>query len=282
HFTHLQFHAYGAGGGWRSGAREVIEYVNAHPEVSADVGQVMFGPAVTVTADAAVEYLLHASSGRRWVNVDIELESGCGVVPYDYKERAAVAALQWAVGLELFLLSADPWRVVLSTDHPNGGSFLSYPRLIQLLMDRAARDEQLARLNPKLLAGSALADGLGREYTLGEIAVVTRAGPARLLGLTTKGHLGPGADADVTVYQRDADLARMFATPRYVLKGGELVVEEGQLRRAPAGRRLHVRPAYDAAIERPLRAFFDERSTVAFANYPVAHPADAPAPAAGR
>ena len=40
----------------------------------------------------------------------------------------------------------------------------------------------------------------------------------------------------------------MFATPRYVVKGGVLVVEEGQLRRAPAGRRLHVRPGYDDAV----------------------------------
>ncbi len=39
-----------------------------------------------------------------------------------------VSALQWVVGLELFLLAADPWRMVLSTDHPNGGSFLAYPR----------------------------------------------------------------------------------------------------------------------------------------------------------
>ena len=57
----------------------------------------------------------------------MELETGCGIVPYSYTERAAVSVLQWAVGLELFLLSADPWRVVLSTDHPNGGSFQSYP-----------------------------------------------------------------------------------------------------------------------------------------------------------
>src|SRR5207247_622699 len=130
HFTHLQFHSYGGERGkpWKSGANDVIEYVNGHPEVSVDVGQVMFGPATTVTADGPVEYLLHASTGRRWVNVDIELETGCGIVPYSYKEKAAVAALQWAVGLELFLLARDPWRVVLSTDHPNGGPFLSYPR----------------------------------------------------------------------------------------------------------------------------------------------------------
>src|SRR5678816_3321426 len=221
HFTHLQFHSYGvdADGRWRSAARDVAEYINAHPQISGDVGQVMFGPAATLTADGPVEYLLHKSSGRKWVNVDIERETGCGIVPYTYKEKAAVSALQWAVGLELFLLATDPWRVVLSTDHPNGGSFMSYPELIRLLMDRTYRDEQLARVNPKLLAGSALADGLAREYTLNEIAIVTRAGPARLLGLRDKGHLGVGADADVTVYARAEDASRMFATPRYVVKG---------------------------------------------------------------
>ena len=181
--------------------------------------------------------------------MDIELETGCGIVPYNYRAKAAISALQWAIGLELFLLSADPWRLVLSTDHPNGGSFMSYPTLIRLLMDRAYRDEQLKLVNQTLLAGSALADGLDREYRLNEVAIITRAGPARILGLTRKGHLGIGADADVTIYSRDADIDPMFAIPRYVLKGGALVVEEGQLRRAPVGRRLHVRPALDGAVE---------------------------------
>jgi formylmethanofuran dehydrogenase subunit A len=273
HFTHLQFHAYGDGpgggapGGWSSAAPKLIEYVNQHSEVSVDVGQVMFGAATTVTADSAVEYLLHASSGRKWVNVDIELESGCGIVPYSYREKAAVAALQWAVGLELFLLSADPWRVVLSTDHPNGGTFLSYPELIRLLMDRTYRDEKLKSINLRLLAGSALLDGLAREYTLNEIAIITRAAPARLLGLGAKGHLGLGADADVTVYNRNDDIAAMFATPRYVVKAGQLIVEEGQLRRAPAGARFSISPQYDGSIESHLKRHFEQYSSVSLANY---------------
>ena len=269
HFTHLQFHSYGGerGKGWKSAARDVIDYVNGHAELSVDVGQVMFGSATTVTADGPVEHLLYASSGRKWVNVDIELETGCGIVPYAYREQGAVAALQWAVGLELFLLAKDPWRVVLSTDHPNGGTFLSYPELIRLLMDRAYRDERLKAVNQKLLAGSALLDGLAREYTLGEIAIVTRAGPARLLGLPQKGHLGPGADADVTVYAPDADRAKMFAAPRYVIKGGTVVVQDGQLRRASAGARLAVRPDYDVAVKKDVKRFFDDYATVAFENY---------------
>jgi formylmethanofuran dehydrogenase subunit A len=275
HFTHVQFHSYG-GPGWSSAAAPVIEYVNEHPEISIDVGQVMFGPATTITADGPVEYLLHKSSGRKWVNIDIEMETGCGIVPFQYKDKAAVSALQWVIGLELFLLSADPWRVVLSTDHPNGGSFLSYPALIQLLMDRGVRDERIKQINPKLLAGSALADGLTREYTLNEIAIITRAAPARLLGLRHKGHLGPGADGDVTVYSTNTDLAEMFAAPRYVVKGGVLVVEEGHLRRAPTGRRLHVRPGYDEALLPDLRRHFETYSTVAFENYPVGEIADEP------
>jgi formylmethanofuran dehydrogenase subunit A len=231
----------------------------------------MFGPACTITADGALEYMLHASAGGggRWVNIDIELETGCGIVPFQYRDTAAVNALQWVVGLELFLLSPDPWRVVLSTDHPNGATFQSYPELIHLLMDRAYRDERLKAINQKYLAGSALADGIAREYTLSEIAIITRAGPARILGLTDKGHLGPGADADVTAYMPDANRTRMFATPRYVVKGGVLVVEEGQLRRAPIGRRHSLRPGYDPMIERDLKSYFDRYGTIAFEHYAV-------------
>jgi formylmethanofuran dehydrogenase subunit A len=279
HFTHLQFHSYGGerGKSWSSAARQVAEYVNSHPEVTGDVGQVMIGNATTLTADGAVEYLLHTSTGRKWINADIELETGCGIVPYTYRDKAAISSLQWVVGLELFLLSTDPWRMVLSTDHPNGGSFMSYPDLIRLLMDRAYRDEKLKSVNQKMLAGRALADGIARAYTLNEIAIIPRAGPARQLGLKQKGHLGVGADADITIYSRDADFAKMFSTPRYVFKAGTLVVEEGQLRRAPAGKRIYVQPGFDDSLLRDLGKYFEMYSAIQLANYPVTGLRDAPA-----
>jgi formylmethanofuran dehydrogenase subunit A len=252
-----------------------MDYLNGHPELSCDVGQVLFGPATTLSADSPAQYILGASSAR-WLNIDVELETGCGVVPHHYRERNAVAALQWAVGLELFLLSTDPWQIALSTDHPNGGAFTAYPRLIRLLMDRAYRDDQLREVNQKWLAGSTLLDGVGREYTINEIAIITRAGPARRLGLGHKGHLGPGADADITVYQRHVDPEVMFSTPYYVLKSGALVLEEGQLRRAPAGRRLHVRPEYDPLITREFEKWLDRFGTVHFVNYGVGQVREAP------
>jgi len=274
HLAHVQFHSYGGrpGGRPRSRAPELAEYLGAHPEFSADVGQVMFGPATTMTADAPVSALLRDVTGGKWVNADTEVETGCGIVPFTYREKNYVHALQWGIGLELFLLSRDPWRLVLSTDHPNGGSFLSYPRLIRLLMDRDFRNEQLRRANKRAIQRTVLLDDLDREYTLEEIAIITRAGPARLLGLRDKGHLGVGADADVTIYDERADREEMFATPRYVIKAGRVVVRDAELVEAVAGDLLRVAAPYDPAVDDVLRARFEERYSVQFDSYPVREP----------
>ena len=52
-----------------------------------------------------------------------------------------------AIGLETFLLVDDPWRVFLTTDHPNGAPFTSYPHLIRLLMDKSFRNDMLHTVN---------------------------------------------------------------------------------------------------------------------------------------
>jgi formylmethanofuran dehydrogenase subunit A len=162
---------------------------------------------------------------------------------------------------------------MLSTDHPNGGSFLSYPKLIRLLMDRGFREDQIGRANPRAIRRTALLDGLDREYTLNEIAIITRAGPARRLGLRDKGHLGIGADADVTIYHDRADREEMFSTPRYVIKGGELAVDDGELRRSDDGLLLCSRAAFDPDITQVLEPLFAHRYSVAFEHYPVRDPA---------
>ena len=53
--------------------------------------------------------------------------NGGGIVPFRYRQDF-YGTLQWAIGLELFLLITDPWRVFFTTDHPNGAPFTTYPR----------------------------------------------------------------------------------------------------------------------------------------------------------
>jgi formylmethanofuran dehydrogenase subunit A len=273
HIAHVQFHSYGGEPGKNptSKAHEIADYVNKHPNISADVGQVMFGRSTIMTADAPLAYMLRGfGKDKRWVNADTECESGCGIIPFTYQEHVYTHALQWGIGLELFLLSEDPWRMVLSTDHPNGGSFMSYPRLIRLLMDRDFRKQQIKEVNQRAIRKTALVDGLDREYTLREITIITRAGPARLLGLKNKGHLGPGADADITIYDEDADKERMFSAPRYVIKDGILVIDNHEFRTDHEGRVLYVTPKCDNAIEGVIRPFFESYYSIRFENYAVA------------
>ena len=206
HLTHIQFHSYGGGDADEtklcSMVQPLADHVNANPNLTVDVGQVMFGQTTSMTGDGPLGYYLHSIGGERWFSSDIELESGCGISPIEYKRKNFIDALQWAIGLQWYLSVNDPWQVVMSSDHPNGGSFLAYPQIIRLLMDSAFRREQLSRVNPQVLKHCPLAD-MDREYSLGDIAVITRAGPAKILGLTDKGHLGSGADADITVYTPD-------------------------------------------------------------------------------
>jgi formylmethanofuran dehydrogenase subunit A len=274
HITHIQFHSYGSVAGKTtdnptSMAREISAYINTHPNISADVGAVMFGRSTSMTADAPLAYMLRAFGSPKWTNADVENESGCGIVPFTYQDQIYTNALQWAIGLELFLLSDDPWRMVFSTDHPNGGSFMSYPKLIRLLMDREFRKEEMAKVNQKALDNCGLRDCQEREYSLYEIAIITRAGPARLLGLTAKGHLGVGADADITIYEEDGDKEKMFSTPRYVIKDGALIIEDHEFRVDTEGRVLHVAPDYDPGIEQVIQPFFEDFYTIQFSNYAV-------------
>jgi formylmethanofuran dehydrogenase subunit A len=272
HFAHIQFHSYGGDpsdlGKIDSQVGVLADYINAHANLSVDVGQVMFGETTSMTADAGVGEFLQRVTGRKWLSHDVELETGCGVVPIKYEDKNAVHATQWAIGLEWFLRVDDPWRIALSTDHPNGGSFLAYPQIMALLMDRGLRADTLARLPAKVKDRCPLGD-LSREYNLSEIAIITRAGPARILGLKSKGHLGPGADADVTIYRPDADKTRMFSMPRYLIKGGEIVLDDGEIRRAVDGSLLHVAPERDPEAESGIANWFNERSSIRFANYAI-------------
>jgi formylmethanofuran dehydrogenase subunit A len=271
HLAHLQYHAYG-GDDWgniSSASTTIADAFNACPNLTTDAGAVLFGNTVTVTADGPWQHLLYQLTGKKWANLDVENETGCGVVPYAYKPGSPANAVQWAVGLELLLLITDPWRVFLTTDHPNGAAFWRYPEVIRLLMDLDFRREQLKAIPDKVLKRIILPE-LTRQYTLSEIAVITSAGPARALGLAHKGHLGVGADADVAVYNESADVAHMFSYPRYVIKGGEVVIEEGELRNVVEGRGFAVKPAYDETVEAYLRPLFQQHYTMSFDNYPVA------------
>jgi formylmethanofuran dehydrogenase subunit A len=271
HLTHIQFHSYGTEGDrkFSSGAAQIAEAVNKHPNITLDVGQILFGQTVAASADNMRQHAgyTHAHP-KKGVWMDIECDAGCGIVPFKYKDKNFVNALQWTIGLEIFLLVNDPWRIFLTTDHPTGAPFTTYPHLIRLLMDRSFRNDMLATIHPDAAQISALGT-IDREYSLYEIAIMTRAGAAKLLGLSDRGHLGAGAAADITVYTEHEDKEKMFAKPDYVFKDGELVVRNGEVVKVTWGTTHVVRPEFDSNIERELSSYFDRYLSLKLSNFKI-------------
>lgn len=273
HLTHIQFHSYGTEGGkkFSSAAAQISEALNKNKHITADVGQILFGQTVTASGDSMMQQLnaKHANP-KKSVIMDIECDAGCGVVPFKYRDQNYVNALQWAIGLEIFLSVEDPWRIFLTTDHPNGAPFTSYPHLIRLLMDKSFRNEAFAKLNLDAQAMSNLTS-LDREYSLYEIAVMTRAGAAKLIGLNDRGHLGVGGAADITIYTNQPDREAMFAKPDYVFKDGELVVKDGKVIKVVWGKTHTTKPAFDIGVEQNLKVYFDKYHTIQLDNFKISN-----------
>jgi len=269
HLTHLQFHSY-AGDSWAkfsSGVDEVVKSVDKHDNITCDMGQVIFGDTTTMTADGPWQHRLYGLTGNKWFNADVEMETGAGVVPYYFTRKSPVNSVQWAIGLEIALMVKDPWKVCLTTDHPNGGPFYMYPKVISWLMSKKARDQTLGSIHKAASARTAL-PSLDREYSLYDIAIVTRAAQARALGLKNKGHLGVGADADVAIYEFAEDhVQRSFSKTRYTIKEGRVVAVNGEIVDSFQGRTFWADA--QGGVTDEVREAFAKYYTVSFENYPV-------------
>ncbi|MEM3387518.1 MAG: formylmethanofuran dehydrogenase subunit A [Nitrososphaerales archaeon] len=282
HLTHVQFNAYGGVDylSLSSGADAVADYVNKNPHVTIDIGQVIFGDTTTMTADGPFEYKLFTLLRGKWANADVEVETGAGVVPITYSRSNYVHAVMWAIGLELALLIEDPWRVFITTDHPNGGPFTEYPRVFSWLMSKEARAKVLKKL-PRLARARTNLKDIDREYTFYDLAISTRAATAKILGLSNKGHLGVGADADIAVYNinpkevnpsKDYKTVRQaFAKAYLTMKDGEIVAKEGEIVSAPVGRTYWVNTKAPQDIEDAVipevKRLFEDYYTIRYENY---------------
>lgn len=279
--AHAQFSSYG-GNSWEdfeSKAEEIADFVNSHDNITFDIGQITFGDSTTMTADGPLEWYLHRLNKLKWINYDVELETGAGIVPFIYREKILPNAVQWAIGLELALLIKNPMKVFLTTDNPNGGPFIKYPLIIGWLMSKKARELTIEKAHRKLSERCSLPI-IDREYTIYDIACMTRAGPALAVGIAKhKGHLGVGADADVAIYDlspeesNPAKIIKAFSRTWCTIKGGEIIVNNGKIVDIVKGRRYWVNAKVDEELEeyvlRDLRRNWSRYYTVTLDNYPV-------------
>jgi formylmethanofuran dehydrogenase subunit A len=139
------------------------------------------------------------------------------------------------------------------------------------------------RVNNSVEKNTSLAT-LDREYSFNDIAVVTRAGQARALGLSDfKGHLGVGAHGDVAIYDinpAEVDpskdykaVEKAFSSVAYTIKDGGVVVKDGKVVSQPQGRTFWANAVVDRELgkemEKDIEQYFKKFYSVNLANYPV-------------
>jgi formylmethanofuran dehydrogenase subunit A len=286
YLTHVQFHSYG-GTTWRdicSKSEDIARAVNSRPQVAIDMGQIMFGRTTTMTADGPMEFRLYMLHHNKWSNHDVELETGSGIIPVYYSRKSLVNCVMWAIGLELALLVKNPWQCMLATDNPNGAPFVKYPEIIALLMSRKFREKEAEKIDPRTEHYVPLFS-LDRELDWYEIAVMTRAAQAKALGITRigKGHLAPGAEADIAIYPMNpsdldpaADFEQVmagFARTQYTIKRGRVIARDGDVVVEGANStiwcRAEVPPSFDIGRDPEFVKKFEQYYTVRMRNYPV-------------
>jgi formylmethanofuran dehydrogenase subunit A len=283
-FAHMQFHSYG-GTTWKdfeTEADKIADRINKNKNMTVDLGCVTLDETTTMTADGPMEFYLHNTNSLKWCNDDIELETAAGVVPYVYSPKISVCGTQWAIGLELALLIDDPMQAFITTDHPNAGPFRRYPRIISWLMSNQARLDRLETLH-KWVPDRTAIGGISRVLDFYDIAKMTRAGPARALGLgDIKGHLGVGADAEVAIINYNpktmdpttdpAGIEKAFQDTAYTIKGGEIVVVDGEVVSKGNKRTIWVDATdgvMDPAVMQDIDKKFLRFYSVTMNNYPV-------------
>jgi formylmethanofuran dehydrogenase subunit A len=105
-------------------------------------------------------------------------------------------------------------------------------------MSAEARKERIDSFkhSAKMVEATHIA-GMDKEVSLYELAQMTRAGPAKALGLASiYGGLAPGMDADVAVYNfnpekshKPDEIEKAFSSAAYVMKTGVPVVIDGEI-----------------------------------------------------
>ncbi|MCL7476329.1 MAG: formylmethanofuran dehydrogenase subunit A [Methanosarcinales archaeon] len=286
HVTHVQFNSWGGNhwGDMESKSDAIADYLNKNDFLTIDMGQLIFGSATTMTADGPVQYANARLLKSRWSNGDVELEDTSGVTPLEYHAQNYVNGIMWAIGLELALLTKDPWQVLMTTDHPNGGPYVNYPQVMTLLMSKKKREEAMSKIAEKTFERTSIA-GIDRELDWYDIAIKTRAAHAKVLGIVEngKGHLGVGADADIAIYdikpdQTDATteynrVEAAFRRSAYTIKGGEIVAKNGEITATPRGRTFWVKTTVDndgyGRMMDDLKFKFKNYYSVNMANYMV-------------
>ena len=218
HISHLSHHCFDrVGKKLVPAAQKAARLLDKHKNVTFDSAPISFGSTLIFTAEKTLSDRIASVAKKERVG---HPKSPYTALPYNYLKECYIDAMLWINGMEFLLYLEDLSKASLSVDFPSGGRLESYPFIIACLMDREKRNAFLRVLNPDAVNASTL-KSIKREYSLFEIAAITRSSPAAACAFDNRGSLREASLADIVLYEPHSDIEKMFANPRHVIMGGE-------------------------------------------------------------
>ncbi len=193
HLVHGHLYAQDAG---KVDGASLANLLSEHKWVSTDAG-----------CGNLKEHAVYATTSRAFNKTStngmqgtFELDQDVGIGVRVWNLRNKTEALVWISAIETLLSGGEKHiPLALSFDSPNFGLPHDFGHSLAMLASKSLRDSQGPKIVGSLYNQSILKT-MTSELSLEDLIQLTRVFPARILGIESlKGHLAPGADADVCI-----------------------------------------------------------------------------------
>ncbi len=220
HLVHGHLYAQDTG---RDDGASLANLLSEHSWVSADAG------CGNLTKDKVFATTSRAfnKASTTIMQGTFELDQDMSVGLRAWNLRNKEDAQIWTSALELLLSGGERnLSLALSLDSPNFGLPHQFGSILANLASKSLRDKQAPAIVGSNYNKSHLKT-MTTELHLEELVRLTRINPARILGIDAiKGHLAPGADADVCIFNLkpgDPIGETAFTESWVTVKGGQIV-----------------------------------------------------------
>ena len=223
---------------------DLINFLNENPNFSADLSFIGFNQInPIITSDRRLINSMFKMDSidnpYKLISSAVEFEGDSFVSMRSLHKTDYKACILWANALDLALNAKNRYQLSLSLNFPNYAKITDIPEIITWLVSKEARENYMKGMNDKFLNKNVLLSN-EKELSFPEIVCLTRANPAKILGLgSIKGNLGLNSDADINILDiniTDTDLSKEYeklksslSNIEYVIKSGKIVKKQNKI-----------------------------------------------------
>ncbi len=247
---------------------DLLDFYINHNEFELDVSPVILGKnRPLITRDRNLAYKVSKESGIPVTTVDLEFDTEYYITTRNLRDENIYNLQLWSRWLEIILKLKEKGnleRISIASNAPYNMSITDYPKVFEWLLNKESRKRYLSEFPSNLTENLKIID-ITASLDFFDLCGLISTNPAKALGISEyKGHLGAGADADITLFKFDLnnssintskfgeEISVAFSDSSIVIKNGKIIKKEGVIQseseNTPHGRIFWNQGKYDEEL----------------------------------